>query len=232
MYMLRKQSKKNLLWMSFFLLVGTVYIFIYSCSNTCLIVSVLFIILNIYLQLRTRLAKIEKAIIQLIYPACLLFSIAGPLITSGRLFELLDRVLHNRWVYSLYYLTNEPITLFGVRFKEAPNTNYMFDSSFLYSFLQIGVIPFLILTLFYLGMIHDYVKQEKKMELAIIISFCVLGLVLYTNRAAVPDKQAVSCIAPCVVNCSVNVFTGQHVQLFRVYASFGNVVSGNNAVNV
>lgn len=175
-YTLGKLTKKNLLFMTLFLFTGSVYIFIYSCSNTGLIVSVFFLMVNLYLQLRKRLSRVEKTGIWFIYPVCLLFSILGPLVTGGKLFQFLDKVLHNRWAYSLYYLTNEPVTLFGVRFKEAPNTNYMIDSSFLYSFLQIGVIPFVILTLLYLVMIYDYVKNEKKVELAIIISFCVLGL--------------------------------------------------------
>ena len=176
MYMLGKQTTKNLLLSSLFLFIGAVYIFIYSCSNTGLIVSVFYLLANLYLQLRPKLSKLEKTGIFLVYPVCLIFSIAGPLITKGSLFALFDKVLHNRWAYSLYYLTNEPITLFGVRFGETPNDNYMIDSSFLYSFLQIGVVACVIITLLNLGMILEYVRKEKKIELAIIVSFCVLGL--------------------------------------------------------
>ena len=176
MYVVGRQSKKNLLLTTLFMLLGTVYIYIYSCSNTGLIVGIFYLAANLYLQLRGNLTKLEQVAVWLVYPMCLLVSIVGPLVTSGRLFELFDKALHNRWAYSLYYLTNEPVTLFGVRFKEAPNTNYMIDSSFLYSFLQIGIIPFLILTVLYLAMIYDYVKNKKQIELAIIVSFCVLGL--------------------------------------------------------
>ncbi len=175
-YMLGKQSKKNLLLTTLFLFAGSVYIYLYSCSNTGIIVSVFFLTVNLYLQLRQRLSKFEKAGFCLIYPMCLIFSITGPLITEGSLFQLLDKVLHNRWAYSLYYLTNEPVTLLGVRFKEAPNTNYMIDSSFLYSFLQLGLIPFVIVTILFVSMICDYVKRERKTEMAIIACFCVLGL--------------------------------------------------------
>lgn len=175
-YMLGRQTKKNLFLTTLFMLTGTMYIYIYSCSNTGLIVGVFFLIANLYLQLRKDLTKFEQVAAWSVYPVCLLISIVGPLVTTGRLFELFDRILHNRWAYSLYYLTNEPITLFGVRFKEAPNSNYMIDSSFLYSFLQIGVIPFLIVTVLYLAMIYDYVKNKRRIEIAIIVSFCVLGL--------------------------------------------------------
>lgn len=175
-YIMGRQTKKNLFLTTLFMLIGTVYIYIYSCSNTGLIVGMFFLMANLYLQLRKDLTKFEQVVAWLVYPGCLLLSIAGPLVTSGKLFQLFDKVLHNRWAYSLYYLTNEPVTLFGVRFKTAPDPNYMIDSSFLYSFLQIGVIPFLILTGLYLAMIYDYAKNKKRIELAIIVSFCVLGL--------------------------------------------------------
>lgn len=176
MYILGQQTKKELIMTSILMFLGTVYIYIYSCSNTGLIVATFYLLANLWLQLRNRLSRVEKAVLLLAYPGCALLSIVGPLTTSGRLFQLMDKILHNRWAYSFYYLTTEPVTLFGTRFGETPNDNYMIDSSFLYSFLQIGVIPFLIVTFLMICMIAYYVKKEKRTELAIIVSFCVLGL--------------------------------------------------------
>lgn len=176
MYMLGQQTKKELVVTSTLMFLGAVYIYIYSCSNTGFIVATFYLVVNLWLQMRNRLSAAEKMILLIAYPGCALISIVGPLVTSGRLFQLMDKILHNRWAYSYYYLTTEPVTLFGARFGETPNDNYMIDSSFLYSFLQIGVIPFLIVTALMIGMIICYVKKEKKIELAMIISFCVLGL--------------------------------------------------------
>lgn len=176
MYVLGKQTKKQLIMTSALMFLGAVYIYLYSCSNTGLIVATFYLFANLWLQLRNRLSIVEKLVLLIAYPGGALLSIVGPLVTSGRLFQIMDRVLHNRWAYSYYYLTTEPVTLFGTRFGETPNDNYMIDSSFLYSFLQIGVIPFLIVTALMVGMIVSYVKREKRTELAIIISFCVLGL--------------------------------------------------------
>ena len=176
MYVLGKQTKKQLIVTSTLMFLGAVYIYLYSCSNTGLIVATFYLFANLWLQLRNRLSIVEKLVLLIAYPGGALLSIVGPLVTSGRLFQIMDRVLHNRWAYSYYYLTTEPVTLFGTRFGETPNDNYMIDSSFLYSFLQIGVIPFLIVTALMVGMIVSYVKREKRTELAIIISFCVLGL--------------------------------------------------------
>lgn len=176
MYVLGKQTKKQLVITSTLMFLGAVYIYLYSCSNTGLIVATFYLLANLWLQLRNRLSIVEKIVLLMAYPGCALLSIVGPLVTSGTLFQLMDKVLHNRWAYSYYYLTTEPVTLFGTRFGETPNENYMIDSSFLYSFLQIGVIPFLIVTVLMIGMIVCYVKKDKRIELAMIISFCVLGL--------------------------------------------------------
>lgn len=176
MYMLGRQKLKNLLLTSFCMLLGSIYLYIYSCSNTGLIVSVFYLCVNFYLQLRPKLSVMEKIGLFLIYPACLLISIVGPLTAKGELFTLLDKILHNRVAYSYYYLTNEPITLFGTRFKEPPDPNYLIDSSFLYSFLQIGLVAFVILTSIFVYMIYSYIKEERKLELAIIAAFCLLGL--------------------------------------------------------
>lgn len=175
-YVLGKQTKKQLIMTSMLMFLGAVYIYLYSCSNTGLIVATFYLLANLWLQLRNRLSMVEKLVLLIAYPGCALLSIVGPLVTSGRLFQIMDKVLHNRWAYSYYYLTTEPVTLFGTRFGETPNDNYMIDSSFLYSFLQIGVIPFLIVTTLMVGMIVCYVKRDKRIELAMIISFCVLGL--------------------------------------------------------
>lgn len=176
MYVLGKQTKKQLIVTSTLMFLGAVYIYLYSCSNTGLIVATFYLLANLWLQLRNRLSMVEKLVLLIAYPGCALLSIVGPLVTSGRLFQIMDKVLHNRWAYSYYYLTTEPVTLFGTRFGETPNDNYMIDSSFLYSFLQIGVIPFLIVTTLMVGMIVCYVKKDKRIELAMIISFCILGL--------------------------------------------------------
>lgn len=176
MYVLGRLEKKKLIAVSLLQFAGALYMFLYSCSNTGMIVSTAFLIINYYFQTRKIITKVEKVLIQSVYPGCILFSVVGPMISGGKLFEVLDKVLHNRWNYSRYYLTNEPITLLGQRFKVAPDTNYLIDSSFLYSFLQIGLIAFAVITILNITMIHDYTKKGKRIELAIIVSFCILGL--------------------------------------------------------
>lgn len=176
MYMLGEQKIGDLIKVSVLMFIGAVFIYLYSCSNTGLIVSVFYLCMNFYFQSKKRVWLVDKIMTVLMYPLCLVISIICPLVVKGDLFWIIDKILHNRMNYSNYYLTNEPITLFGTRFATPPNDNYMIDSSFLYSFLQIGIIPFMIVTALMLWMIIYYAKHEKKIEMAIILSFCLLGL--------------------------------------------------------
>ena len=167
---------KGLIVTSAFLYAFALYFYIYTCSNTGLIVTTVYLALNILFYKINRVNKIAGIFIEMIYPFCMLLSILGPVLITGDAFNKLDQIFHNRFNYSRYYLTTEPITLFGVRFAPAWTENVYIDSSFLYSFLQIGIIPCIILTFMMMKMIHDAVVNNRKKELAVIISFCLLGM--------------------------------------------------------
>ena len=170
------QSVVPLLTQSIFLMVVGVYLYIYSCSNTGLIILTLFLFVNFIMQSKKKVSKFEGALILLIYPICMFISIVLPILIRGELFGRLDKIFHNRFNYANYFLTHEKVTLFGSRFAPTPNDNYLIDSSFLYSFLQIGVVPCVILTTLMCTMIYMLIKDNRRIELAVCISFCVLGL--------------------------------------------------------
>lgn len=176
MYVLGKMSRKKLLYVSLAAFIGAVYVYLYTVSYTGMLVAVLYLVLNYYFQTRKTLSGLEKLCVRLVYPVCILFSVLGPLLIKGKLFDLIDKVLNNRWNYARYFLANESVTLFGSRFQEAPNGNYMIDSSFLYSFLQIGLIAFVVLTVMNMAIIHHFVMEDKRVEIAIFVSFCVLAI--------------------------------------------------------
>ena len=187
------QEKKQLILSSIFFFAVGVYLYIYSCSNTGMIVLTVFLMVNIVMQSigvsaskRSRTGNSEdkhsglnslvRILLMSVYPLGMAISILCPLLIGGESFALLDKMLHNRFNYANYYLTHEPVTLFGTRFAQAPNDNYLIDSSFLYSFLQIGVVPCIVLTTLIMATIWKLIKENRRIELAVVVSFCVLGL--------------------------------------------------------
>jgi len=169
-------DKKTLFILSLFLFAVGIYLYIYSCSNTGMIVLTLFLAANFLLQIKENIKQVEGLIIRLLYPVCCVISAILPLVLNDSAFAVFDKIFHNRFNYARYYLTSEPVTLFGTRFAPTPNDNYIIDSSFLYSFLQIGVVPCILLTAMMMVMIHTLVKENRRIEIAVVISFCVLGL--------------------------------------------------------
>ena len=170
-----RNRKSLILWSLFLFLVGA-YLYVYSCSNTGMIVLTIFLLANLMFQNKSDIGKYQAVLANVLYPLGMAISIILPVVIKGNSFSMLDKILHNRLNYANYYLTHEPVTLFGVRFQQAPNDNYIIDSSYLYSFLQLGIVPCIILTAFMIIMINRLIRENKRIELAVVVSFCILGL--------------------------------------------------------
>lgn len=175
-YLYEAKSIRSLLKASVIAMLINLYVYIYTVSLTGLISITLYLIINLYLQARTERSKLENTLISLLFPIIVVFSIAGPLLAKGSLFTFMNKLLHKRYEYALYYLTTEKITPFGAYFKAPPTNWYMLDNSFLYLFLQLGIIPFILVCALYILWIKDLIRKNKKRELAIIITFCFIGM--------------------------------------------------------
>lgn len=154
----------------------SLYVYLYTFSNTGLIASTVLILAVLFFHRNEKVACIDKMLILLLYPFGLFAGIVLPMIVSEDLFWTMDKLLHNRMNYPRYWLTHEPVSLFGVHFGKPPKPNYYIDSSYLYSFLQIGVIPCILLAILMMAMIYGLIKRNLRMELAVVACLLILGL--------------------------------------------------------
>ncbi len=154
---------------------GNLYVFFFSLSYTGVILTTVYLILNYYLCVRKKITRVERWLIYLVFPGCVLFSIAGPLVIKGRLFDLINKAINTRFYLSKYFLENQPITLFGTRMN-VPNYRYTLDCSYTYAFMWFGVIPFLIICIGYIWLIGKCLKNDKRKELAIILGLSIAGI--------------------------------------------------------
>lgn len=174
-YVIGKVGKKKLLIMSLALMLGNIYIFMYSVSYTGFIGATCFLVFNLYFQMRKEISKAENIIIQSVFPICVAFSVVGPLVIKGWLFDIINKALNTRYFLSNYFLTEQPITMLGSRLV-VPNYRYTMDCSYVYAFVQLGIIPFILICLLYFMLIRDCLKNGRKIELAIILGLCVAGV--------------------------------------------------------
>ncbi len=168
-----KKTRRKWVLLTLFLLILNVIVFFYSMSYTGFLACGIYLVLNLILVLRGRLSGFEKVLLQLIFPACVLFICVGPLVIKGKLFDLINKALTTRYYLSYYYLTEQPATLFGQRY----NLDYhlTMDSSYIYLLRQYGVVAFVLVLVLYFCLIRDEVRNDRRSELALTLGTCIAG---------------------------------------------------------
>ena len=174
-YLARLNRRQLLIWTGVAYLFNF-YIFLYSVSYTGLILTTVYLLLNLYFNLRTKESRLEKILIMCVFPVCALLSVIGPVVVKGRMFDILNKMMNTRWNLSRYFLTHQPITLFGGRMTDLPDTSYSIDCSYVYALMYYGIALFVLLCAAYFLTVRYEVKMEKRKELAIMLSFFIAGM--------------------------------------------------------
>lgn len=168
---------KKLIYATLIMLLGNLYVFFYSVSYTGLILVIVYLSGNLYLSFRKELTKLEKALITLIFPACVAFAVLGPVTFPEKLWEICNKVLNTRFNIARWYLTTDPITLFGARPSDViPEGLRNIDSSYVFTLMHYGVVLFALLCIGYIALIHHCLKNKNHKELAIIIGLVIAAI--------------------------------------------------------
>lgn len=174
LYLWKPKTKKQ--WAVIGLLfLGNCYFFLYSISYTGIILATVYLAGYCYFTMRRSFSKLEKLLIQLVLPACALFSILGPVLIKGKLFDIFNKILNTRFTLSNYFLTNQPLSLFGSALVEAPD-HYGIDCSYVNCLLLYGVVLFVLIIAGYFFLVRQCVQQERRNELAMLAGFFVAGI--------------------------------------------------------
>ncbi len=157
------------------LIAGNLFIFLYSMSYTGLLFSMALIIGYLYFYYRKKRTILEDGLIQLILPSCIIFTvIVVPFIDfHGKLYRFLNTLLNNRLFIIKRFFGEFDLTLFGERIYK---DNLSLDNSYLYALGWYGVVFFVVAMAAYLLLIHHYVKENRRKELAILCAFLIGGL--------------------------------------------------------
>ena len=175
-FYLAKLNRRQLLISTGVAYLFNFYIFLYSVSYTGLILTTVYLLLNLYFNLRTKESRLEKILIMCVFPVCALLSVIGPVVVKGWMFDILNKMMNTRWNLSRYFLTHQPITLFGGRMTDLPDSSYSIDCSYVYALMYYGIVLFVLLCVAYFLTVRYEVKTEKRRELAIMLSFFIAGM--------------------------------------------------------
>ncbi len=170
-------------------MLGNLYVLLYSLSYTGFLVCTFYLACNLFFLSRPTqeekqqtgvAAKAADRIVHflalVLFPFCVLFSVAGPVLLKGRLYELADKLVHHRFVLSNYFLTTEPVCLLGHRLLTTPDANRSIDCSYTYLFVHLGVVFFLLLCIGYQSLIVHTLRRGRYRELSILLSFALAGV--------------------------------------------------------
>lgn len=155
---------------------GNCYIFLYSVSYTGFAVVTIYLAANLYWQYRGKFGKIEQIACECFFPLCVLLSVAGPLVIKGRLFDIINKLLNTRLYLSSLFLKKENIRLFGNNIGLLTNAAETMDCSYVYGLIAYGVFFFGIMMIGYICLIHKYVKEQRGLELLMVLALLGAGL--------------------------------------------------------
>lgn len=155
---------------------GNCYVFLYSVSYTGFAVVTIYLAANLYWQYRGKFGKIEQIACECIFPLCVLLSVAGPLVIKGRLFAVINKLLNTRLYLSGLFLKKENIRLFGNNIGLLTNAVETMDCSYVYGLIAYGVLFFAAMIIGYICLIHKYVKEQKGLELLMVLALLGAGL--------------------------------------------------------
>ena len=158
------------------LFVGNCLVFLYSVSYTGFIMFMCLLLGRIYLLFRKRLCSVEKVLLQMVFPGCVLVSLLAPIKLSEKWFRMLDKLLSHRLELAWWYLKPEYISLWGRRLSEITSEARTMDNAYLFAFITYGIIPFVILCIATMYMIYRYLKKDDYLEALVILSIAVGGL--------------------------------------------------------
>lgn len=168
---------KHLWKASAVLFLGNLFVFLYSISYTGILIVTGYLILNIYLDARKKLSTAERGLLQCILPICVVFPIAGPFLTHGKVFDFFNKLLSTRFALVKMFFTDFKLSLFGTAARYENTTAHLtLDSSFAYMLMLYGIVAFMLFLAGYVFIIHRFIRRGQKKELAIVLAVCAAGI--------------------------------------------------------
>ena len=177
-YMTQSSKKKNLIL--FLLMLGNIYIFLYSVSFTGLIAVIVFLMLCLYWTIMhgksQKIMSWEKILLYGGFAFCVLFSMLAPILLRGRAFELLNKAVNTRLELSRYFLTTYPVSLWGHRISEIVTSSITMDCSYVYAYEAYGIVIFVLIIMGYGFLMKKLIREQRGVELCIVLACLIAGV--------------------------------------------------------
>ncbi len=161
-----------------FLLLETanLYVFMYSLSATGFLAVSVCLFLALYWSLRKKFCKVEKWLVQLCLPICILFSLVAPILLQEPLFSMVDRIVNTRLSLSKWFLLNQPAKLWGVDTREIVTSLRTMDNSYVFAYITHGILFFMLIAATYAVLICRKTAKQDGIALCLILTCLIAGI--------------------------------------------------------
>lgn len=176
LYSFKELSRKYITAISVILMLGNCYVFMYSLSRNGFIITSFYLMLQVYFIWRVNRCRLENVLIMLIFPVSALAMIVTPLIITGDLFERVNLIFAGRFVFTKYFLTYEPLKLFGIGIIPVPTESYVIDSSYVYLIFRLGIVAFCLYYASMIFLVRKLLQENMRSELAVVLALTVGGI--------------------------------------------------------
>lgn len=173
-----QKSRKKIFCTAAILAVSFLFYYVYTLSNTELLIFVFFVFMLLLLSGKGHFSAAVRMLTNAIYPLTCVIAVAMPLFYQRENNDWTGRfgTLKHRWYLARYFLDNNGLSLFGQRLNNPEHLDYGIDMSPMYLLIQLGVIPFIVVSIMWILLVWDMTKRNAAGELAVASAFFVMGL--------------------------------------------------------
>lgn len=161
------------------LMFGNVLVFLYSISYTGFGIVAVFLVGEMYVKIRPKFGWFEKTLLSLVLPTCIVFTFLLPQIIFvekyAAIVQKLNFLFNTRIYLARQFLVPEYMSPFGVRMADVVRSSMNMDNSYIWGFINYGILPFTLFMLAYLILIADCCRKQRTRELVMIICFLGAG---------------------------------------------------------
>ncbi len=161
------------------LMVGNFVVFLYSISYTGFGIVAVLLAGGVYVLFRPKFCILEKILINLVLPCCLVLSFVLPFyLFDNRLaafVQKLNFILNTRIYLAEQFLRSEYHSLLGADISQIVRSSMTLDNSYVWGYINYGLLFFAVLMAGYFALLfYDSYKQQTR-ELVILICFLGAG---------------------------------------------------------
>ena len=161
------------------LMLGNLVVFFYSVSYTGFGIVAVLLTGGLYIRIRPKFNVIEKTLVNLVLPVCLILSFVLPFYLFDNkyawLVKKLNLLLNTRIALAEQFLKSEYRSLFGVDISQIVRSSMTMDNSYVWGYINYGLVFFVILMLGYFVLLFYDTNKQRTRELVILICFLGAG---------------------------------------------------------